>query len=486
MSAVLDAEREAVAAALPGYDVGDELGRGAWGIVLAGRHLGLERDVAIKRLPPVLAQDPEVQSRFRHEARLLASLDHPHIVPIYDFVERDGLCLLVMERLRNGTVWDRFSKAGLTAEQSCAIVIAASAGLEHAHRKDVLHRDVKPENMMFSGDGVLKVADFGIARVVGAATGTATRAGSAMGTPAYMAPEQARSERLTPATDVYAMGCVLFELLSGELPYEEASSAIVLLYQAVHEPPRSLIKLAPHVPEPVADVAMSALRKDPAERPAGAEQFAVDLAAAAASAWGPHWTEALEIPLPGAGHILSAGEKSSSPPEDASQKPTRTTIKPSHPQRWRSSGAGALVPAQPAPVAIRPSRRRPSWLWIGVASALVAAIAAVAIVLLVGNGSDESPPAAVSPATPKEVAQQWVEAINAGKIKEAASLFAIPSETNAPSGEPITIDTLGEAFQVMDALGCGGEIVDLTAFDEVVTVTRRLESRPGSVCDRRM
>ena len=102
--------------------------------------------------------------------------------------------------------------------------------------------------------------------------------------------------------------------------------------------------------------------------------------------------------------------------------------------------------------------------------------------LLVGDGSDESPPAAVSPATPKEVAQQWVEAINAGKIKEAASLFAIPSETNAPSGEPITIDTLGEAFQVMDALGCGGEIVDLTAFDEVVTVTRRLESRPGSVC----
>ncbi len=185
-------EREQVAQALPSYEIGEELGRGAWGVVISARHQALGRYVAVKQLPRAFAADAAVRARFVTEARLLASLDHPHVVPVFDFVEKDGLCLLVMELLPGGTVWNRFSGQGFSPPAACATVLAASAGLQAAHEKNVLHRDVKPENLMFSSDGVLKVTDFGIAKVVGGDSTLATRAGEVLGTPAYIAPEQAR------------------------------------------------------------------------------------------------------------------------------------------------------------------------------------------------------------------------------------------------------------------------------------------------------
>ena len=145
-----------------------------------------------------LRQTRPYRARFVTEARLLAALDHPHVVPVFDFVEKDGLCLLVMELLPGGTVWSRFGGNGFTPPAACATVLAASAGLQAAHEKNVLHRDVKPENLMFSSEGVLKVTDFGIAKVVGGDSTLATRAGEVLGTPAYIAPEQARGARFLP------------------------------------------------------------------------------------------------------------------------------------------------------------------------------------------------------------------------------------------------------------------------------------------------
>src|SRR5579862_6279323 len=155
--------RQDIVAALPDYDIGDELGRGGFGVVLAGRHRQLRRDVAIKELPTALAADPRVRARFAAEARVLAALSHPHIVPIYDYVERDGLCLLVMEKLTGGTLWEQFKTQGLTAETTCAVTMAACAALQYAHQRGILHRDVKPENLLYSADAVLKITDFGIA-----------------------------------------------------------------------------------------------------------------------------------------------------------------------------------------------------------------------------------------------------------------------------------------------------------------------------------
>ena len=153
--------------ALPRYELGEELGRGAWGVVVAARHRDLDRDVAIKQLPRAFGADPDVRARFRREAQLLAALAHPHVVQIHDFVEHEGLCLLVMERLDGGTLTSRFAEQGMRREESVAATLAACEALQRAHDRGVLHRDVKPDNLMFTGDGTLKVTDFGIAKVLG-------------------------------------------------------------------------------------------------------------------------------------------------------------------------------------------------------------------------------------------------------------------------------------------------------------------------------
>src|SRR5207248_4672540 len=299
-------DQEAVAAALPLYEVEGELGHGAWGVVLAGRHRQLGRDVAIKQLPRSFGADPAVRSRFIAEARLLASLEHPHIVPLYDFVEHEGLCLLVMERLTGGTVWSRARSGNVTPESSSALVIATLSALDYAHQRGVLHRDVKPENLMFSGKGDLKVTDFGIAKVVGGAATVATRAGDVLGTPAYMAPEQTMGYELSPATDVYAVGTVLYELLSGTLPFPEDSNPVAMLYRHVHEDPKPLSDIAPHVPFRLAEVTQQSLARDPAERFHDAEVFGVALAEAACQTWGPGWLPASGMTVSTSGPVLSA------------------------------------------------------------------------------------------------------------------------------------------------------------------------------------
>ncbi len=283
-------DRVALANALPDYEIGEELGRGGWGVVLAGRHRRLGRDVAIKQLPPSFASDAEVRGRFVAEARLLASLDHPHIVPVYDYLERDDLCLLVMEQLSGGTVWSMFSTQGLDQATTCGIALCTAVALHYAHGRGVLHRDIKPENLLFTRDrGQLKVGDFGIARVLAGGRTMATAAGEVLGTPAYMAPEQATGSAVTPATDVYALGVTLYELLAGTLPFPRADSALAVLYQRVHTAPLPLADVAPGIPAPLAEVVMWALATDAADRPATAEDFAAALAERATQVLGPGW-----------------------------------------------------------------------------------------------------------------------------------------------------------------------------------------------------
>jgi len=299
-------DQDRIVAALPAYDIGEELGRGSWGVVLAGVHRQLGRPVAIKQLPRDFSADPAVRRRFLAEGRLLASLDHPHIVPIYDFVENDGVCLFVMERLTGGTLWSRFKRDGLTFEGSCAAILATCSALHYAHSHGVLHRDVKPHNLMLTGEGILKVTDFGIAKVVGGSETVATRAGQILGTPAYMAPEQAQSGELTPRTDVYATGMILYELLSGELAFSEDSDPIAMLFRHVHEDPRPLQEVAPAVPPAVAGATMRAIQRDPDARFASTEEFGVAVARAAAGAWGPQWLSRSGIGVVTGGHIREA------------------------------------------------------------------------------------------------------------------------------------------------------------------------------------
>jgi serine/threonine-protein kinase len=340
-----------VQSALPSYEVGGELGRGAMGVVLAGRHRQLERDVAIKQLPPAFAADEEVRHRFGQEARTLASLAHPHIVPVYDYVEREGLCLLVMEALPGGTLWDRFTGEGVTMATACTAVLATCAGLHFAHQRGVLHRDVKPENLMFAADRTLKITDFGIAQVFGGDETVTTVDGSVIGTPAYMAPEQAEGSACGPPADVYATGTVLYELLSGSLPFSIEGGSVEVLERRVHEDPVPLADVAPNVPGPLVEVTMRAIARDPDDRYGSAEAFGVALAEAATESFGSGWLGRADLTLVATGPIAIAAGPATPSTDDgvASAAGDATTVTG---RETMIAGKGAPIPQDP-PLRVR-------------------------------------------------------------------------------------------------------------------------------------
>lgn len=340
------AERDQLAKALPNYEIGGELGRGAFGVVLNGRHRRLGREVAIKQLPAAFSADPEVRSRFLAEAQVLATLTHPHVVPIFDYVEDGDLCLLVMEKLTGGTLWARFVGQGLTPQATCAVLLATCTGLEHAHQHGILHRDIKPDNLLFADEGVIKVADFGIAKVLTGSQAMATRAGDVLGTPAYMAPEQAEGQSVGPAADVYASGVMLYELLSGQLPFSEDGGPLAIVYRHVHEDPTPITEAAPRVSAPIAEAVMTAIARDTEDRYETAEAFGVALGEAATATWGPGWLDLADLPVHATGPIIASTTRPSDgflPPPAVSDRapPTR--------QDRAVGGAQATVAGGPPP-----------------------------------------------------------------------------------------------------------------------------------------
>jgi eukaryotic-like serine/threonine-protein kinase len=294
--------------ALPQYAVGVQIGSGGMGEVYAGVHRTLGRHVAIKQLPPEIADRARANVQFDREARVLASLDHPHIVPVYDYVQN----LLVMEKLDGGTVFDRHHHGGVTDEQACAISLAMLSGLHAAHSAGVLHLDVKPKNLLFNTAGVVKVADFGIAQVISEGATLVTHGGQILGTPAYIAPEQAMGNALTPAADVYAAGTVLYELLSGELPFDRDRGALALIRQHMFADPRRIER----VPDPLATVIMRSIARELPGRYREAESFAVDLAAAATTVYGQGWLERSGIPVLHLSPRVAAGLSSGAAPRE--------------------------------------------------------------------------------------------------------------------------------------------------------------------------
>jgi serine/threonine-protein kinase len=219
-----------------------------------------------------------------------------------------------MEFLPGGTLRSRVtSAAGFTAPHAVAVSLACLSGLSAAHRRGVLHRDVKPENMLFTASGVLKVADFGIAKVLGGPGTVVTRRGDVIGTPAYIAPEQVLGRELSPATDVYAVATMLYELLAGVLPFPDVEEEMALLFKHAYEQPVPLREVAPGVPDPVAAAVMRGLATESADRFATAESFGTALAEAGTQAWGPGWMSAEQVPIMDAGPIISVAEYPSGP-----------------------------------------------------------------------------------------------------------------------------------------------------------------------------
>ena len=377
--------------ALPGYEIGAELGRGAYGVVVAGRHRQLGREVAIKQLAPGLVTSSSVRSRFLVEAQVLASISHPHIVPVYDYVERDDACILVMERLAGGTVWSRFVNHGFDQRSACAIVMVACSGLSAAHQHGVLHRDMKPENILFGDDSSLKVTDFGIARVLGEDDALATRGGEILGTPAYMAPEQASGADLGPATDVYAAGVMLYELLSGRLPYPDDGGSLATVLRHINEDPTPIGDVAPSVPSRVGEVVMQAIARSPADRFETAEAFGVAIGQAAGASWGAGWMDHLGISLREPGAILTSAQGgSASVAQNGADRTNQGVVRPVldlHAGGAAETGLelSDLMPLRQTPVEVPAFPARLSW-----AAVLVGVVALV--LGLIGIGSSTPTP----------------------------------------------------------------------------------------------
>ena len=259
------------------YRVDHVLGSGGMALVYQARDEELDRPVAIKVLADNLAADEAFRKRFLREARLAAQLAHPNVVQVYDSGEADGRPYIVMEYVDGETLAELLSRRGrLPPAEAVELALQVCAGLEHAHRAGLVHRDIKPQNVLIRDDGTVKIVDFGIAR---SAQGTQlTETGSVLGTAAYLAPEQAAGEEVTAATDVYALGVVLYEMVTGRTPHS-AESLTQFLARGHEQPITALRELAPEAPEALEDVVMRSLARMPQYRQPSAEALAAELAA---------------------------------------------------------------------------------------------------------------------------------------------------------------------------------------------------------------
>jgi serine/threonine-protein kinase len=249
------------------YELGDRLGYGGMSTVQLAFDRRLEREVAVKLLAEHLAEDPAFVARFRREALAAARLVHPNIVQVFDFGldEPSGRHFIVMEYIRGQSGAEILRDRGhIPVEEALAVIGHACRGLDYAHKHGVVHRDVKPGNLLRSDDGLVKLADFGIAKALSDES-QITQAGSVLGTAAYLAPEQAHGEEAGPRTDLYSLGVVAYQLMSGRLPYEANSLTELALMQQREAPPL-LHELEPSVPPQLAAAVDRALALDPADR----------------------------------------------------------------------------------------------------------------------------------------------------------------------------------------------------------------------------
>jgi serine/threonine protein kinase len=255
------------------YRIERTLGYGGKAVVYLAHDEELRRLVAIKVLAEHLSGDLAFRERFLQESRLASRLSHPNVVRVYDAGEADGRPYIVMEYVEGDTLAER-GKLGY--EDAVPLALQACAGLQHAHAAGLVHRDVKPANLLVREDDVLKIADFGIARA--AELTRLTQHGTVLGTATYLAPEQAEGEEVTAAADLYSLGAVLYEVLTGRPPYEfdSLSELVALQTSGVITPVRDL---EPSVPEPVEAAVMHALARDPRFRPASAAALGHELAA---------------------------------------------------------------------------------------------------------------------------------------------------------------------------------------------------------------
>ncbi len=312
------------------YELRELAGVGGMGAVYRAFQASLDRDVAVKILAPSLGSEPDYLERFTREAKTAAALEHPNIVPIYDYGTQDNHNFVVMRFLSGGTLAQRLHRQRdgdeplMSLEEIGGLLKGLADALDYAHGQGVIHRDIKPSNIMFDNRGNVSLVDFGIAKLMqnaAALTGT----GVSMGTPLYMSPEQWRAEAPSPSTDQYAMGVVVYILVTGQPPFE-APTPYGLMHRHLNDTPTPPQVLRPGVPAAVSQVLLRAMAKTAAERFPTVTAFAQAFDAA------------LERPESGSTELFSALPETEGPPKDT----TNIAVPP------------AFVPPSPAMQAVTP------------------------------------------------------------------------------------------------------------------------------------
>jgi TolB-like protein/Tfp pilus assembly protein PilF len=253
------------------YRITKQLGAGGMGVVYQALDLKLERPVALKFLPPDLTRDPEAKARFVHEARAASALDHPNICNVHEIDETDdGRLFIAMACYEGETLKERIARGPLPLDEAIEIAQQVTQGLAKAHEQEIVHRDIKPANIFITKDGLVKIVDFGLAKLAGQTR--MTRTGSALGTVAYMSPEQARGGAVGPPTDIWSLGVVCYEMLAGQLPFRGDRNEAVI-YSILSTDPMPLSKLRPGLAPRLEETIERCLEKDPLRRYANAGEL---------------------------------------------------------------------------------------------------------------------------------------------------------------------------------------------------------------------
>jgi serine/threonine protein kinase len=356
------------------YELDDEVGRGGMGVVYRATHVATGRAVALKVMLEEVSHGT-FRARFIRESRITRSIDHPHVVPVLDAGEHEGRLFIAMGFVEGpdlGEILDA-SPHGLEVDRAVRLISQAAAGLDEAHGRGLVHRDVKPGNILVAGRGAdhVYLSDFGLTRLTDGAT-RLTKTGQFVGTVAYCAPEQITGERVGPAADVYALGCVLFHTLAGRLPFE-SDSEIALMYAHVNDPAPDLASIAPLASPSLATVVARALAKAPRERYASAGELAFAAAAAAE-----------DSPADGLAtlrHRLANLSGGDGPPVDVAELPA-----PAPPVASPPAPPPAPPPADDA-VETPPGRATPGRVGTALARAILATAIVLALVVLAGFGA---------------------------------------------------------------------------------------------------
>ena len=340
------------------YEILREIGRGGMAVVYLARQMDLERDVALKELAAFHASDVSFAQRFVRESRVAGSLSHPNVVTVHDYFEDDGVPFIAMEYVRRGSL--RPHVPTLTLAEVAGVLEGVLAGLAHAASRGIVHRDLKPENLMVTDEGSIKIADFGIAKAFNTATARLTATGTTIGTPAYMSPEQVMGGVVGPRGDLYSMGIIAFELLTGDVPFRDEEPVAILL-RHVNDPVPDVRSRRPDVDPKLAEWVSWLLAKSADDRPASAVEAWDALEEVVIGILGPRWRRESRLGTNGGPRApladtpspapFSADGAAAIPPADAPL--ARETAA----ENTEPAAADATVPAPPP---TSPARRPPA------------------------------------------------------------------------------------------------------------------------------